>query len=434
MAEPRGLLIAAPASGSGKTFLTLALLRALRAAGVKVASAKAGPDYIDPRFHEAATGAPCPNLDPWAMAPAQLRALAAQSGGGADLMVIEGVMGLFDGAESGGGSSADLAALLGLPVVLVIDARRQAQSVAALVSGFAGFRADCNVAGIILNRVSSPRHRAILEAALAPLQIPVLGAVGEDPSLNIPSRHLGLVQAGEHEDLEQFLSEAARIAAAGIDLERFAALAAPLPMPASAPALAPLGSRIAIASDAAFSFAYPHLLAGWRHAGAELAPFSPLAGEAPDPAADAIFLPGGYPELHAGRLAASGRFLADLREAAARGVLVYGECGGFMVLGRGLIDAEGGRHAMAGLLPVETDFSRRSLHLGYRRLRHASPLPWAPALRGHEFHYSSLARQGQGEALFEVADSAGRDLGAAGLRLGSAMGSYIHVIAPEAAP
>jgi cobyrinic acid a,c-diamide synthase len=429
LAEPRALIVAAPASGAGKTLATLSVIGALRSAGREIASAKVGPDYIDPRFHEAATDRPCVNLDPWAMRPALIRQLAGKAAANADLLVVEGVMGLFDGAEDGTGSTADLAALLGLPVVLVVDARRQAQSVAALVKGFAEFRADCRVAGVILNRVASPRHRVLLEAALAALGIPALGALKEDPGMAMPSRHLGLVQAEEHEDLRAFLNQAAGCAAESVDLDRLAALAAPLP-PAGEPAapLAPLGQRIAIASDRAFGFAYPHLIDGWRAAGAEIRPFSPLADEAPATNADAVFLPGGYPELHAGRIAANATFLGGLRNAAERGALIYGECGGFMVLGEGLIDAEGTRHAMAGLLPIETSFAGRKLHLGYRRLEHDGALPWPKRLTGHEFHYSTIAREGAAEPLFAASDSAGRQIGPVGLKRGRIMGSYAHVI------
>jgi cobyrinic acid a,c-diamide synthase len=432
LAEPRALIVAAPASGAGKTLATLSVIGALRADGRKVASAKVGPDYIDPRFHAAATDRPCVNLDCWAMRPALIRALAGRAAVNVDLLVIEGVMGLFDGAEDGTGSTADLAALLGLPVVLVVDARRQAQSAAALVKGFAEFRADCRVAGIILNRVASPRHRVLLETALAPLGIPVLGTLFENPEMAMPSRHLGLVQAEEHEDLRAFLNRAAGCAADGIDLARLAALAAPLP-PAERPVtpLAPLGQRVAMASDRAFGFAYPHLTDGWAVAGAELKPFSPLADEAPAADADAVFLPGGYPELHAGRIAANASFLDGLRNAAERGALVYGECGGFMVLGEGLIDAQGTRHAMAGLLPIETSFADRKLHLGYRRLEHDGALPWPKRLTGHEFHYSTVARQGAAEALFAASDSAGRQIGPVGLKRGRIMGSYAHVIDAE---
>ena len=429
MADPCGLIVAAPASGAGKTLAVLSIIGALGATGRRVASAKVGPDYIDPRFHTAATGAACVNLDPWAMRPDLIRALAARTSAGADLMLVEGVMGLFDGAEDGSGSTADLAALLGLPVVLVVDARRQAQSVAALVKGFAEFRADCRVAGVILNRVASLRHRGILEAALGAIGMPVLGALREDPELAVPSRHLGLVQADEHADLRAFLARAAARAAEDIDLERFCALAAPLPPPnARVKQLAPLGQRIAVASDRAFGFAYPHLLEGWSEAGAEIKPFSPLADEPPDAGADAVFLPGGYPELHAGRIAGNAAFLEGLRAAAERGALVYGECGGFMVLGEALIDAEGEAHGMAGLLPIETSFAKRKLHLGYRQFEHSGPLPWPRRLRGHEFHYSTIAREGAAEPLYSARDSAGRQIGQLGLKRGRVMGSYAHVV------
>jgi cobyrinic acid a,c-diamide synthase len=436
LADPRGVIVAAPASGAGKTLVTLALIGALRAGGRRVASAKVGPDYIDPRFHAAASGRDCVNLDPWAMRPTLIRALASEAAVGADLLVIEGVMGLFDGAEDGSSSTADLAALLGLPVLLVVDARRQAHSVAALVKGFSDFRADCHIAGIILNRVASPRHRAILETALAPLDIPVLGALKEDPETAMPSRHLGLVQAEELEDLLALLDRAAASAAEAIDLERCTALAAPFHTGRDAvERLAPLGQRIALASDRAFGFTYPHLLGGWTAAGAELRSFSPLADEAPDADADAVFLPGGYPELHAGRIAQNETFLAGLRRAADRGALIYGECGGFMVLGEALIDAEGRGHAMAGLLPVETSFAKRRLHLGYRHLKHSGALPWPEHLKGHEFHYSTMAREGAAEPLFSARDSVGRQIGALGLRRGRVMGSYAHVIdAAEAGP
>lgn len=434
MAEARGLVIAAPASGSGKTLATLGLLRALARAGRQVASAKAGPDYIDPRFHEAASGRPCFNLDGWAMPPERIRALAALTGAHAELVVVEGVMGLFDGAGPGVGSTADLAEALDLPVVLVVDAKAQAQSVAPLVKGFAEYREGCDVAGVVFNRVGSAKHAAILHEAVAPLGIAVLGAVPNDSSIEMPSRHLGLVQAGEHQALDALLDRAADLIGGALDLDAVAALARPLPAhDGAAETLAPIGQRIAVARDEAFGFAYPHLLADWHAGGAEIHPFSPLAGEGPDAAADAVFLPGGYPELHGPRLAANNGFLDGLRAAAARGALVYGECGGFMVLGDYLIDAEGARHQMAGLLPVGTSFAERGLHLGYRRLRQDGALPWPRALRGHEFHYSRLDWQGEGEALFEAEDWQGQSVGAIGLRRGRVMGSYAHIIDREAA-
>ena len=420
----KAIVVAAPSSGSGKTLVTLGLLRALRNAGHRVASAKVGPDYIDPRFHEAATGRPCFNLDPWAMPPELIRGLVADLTRDIDVLVIEGVMGLFDGPQGAAGSTADLAALLGLPVVLVVDARHQSQSVAALVHGFSTFRQDVPVAGVILNRVASARHESILRGALGNS---VLGALRQDDSLKLPSRHLGLVQAEENQDLEAFIESAALAVARETNLDRFLTIAAQVPDESVIrDSLPPLAQRIAVARDTAFAFAYPHLLEGWRRAGAEILPFSPLADEAPAPEADAVFLPGGYPELHAGRLAANAAFLNGLR--AAKG-LVYGECGGFMVLGDALIDAEGVRHAMAGLLPLTTSFAARKLHLGYRQLQPLSGAPWAGQLRGHEFHYSTIAAEGAAERLFEAKDAAGNALPPMGLRRGPVMGSYAHIIA-----
>lgn len=416
----RGLILSAPASGSGKTTLTLGLLAALAEAGYPVRAAKSGPDYIDPRFHAAATGTECVNLDAWAMPPERLKALAAGPG----LLVVEGAMGLFDGAPPDGrGSTAHLAAILELPVVLVVDVARQAQSVAALVRGFATHAADVAVAGVILNRVGSPRHEAMLRRALAPLGIPVLGAVPRDVGLALPARHLGLVQAGEHPDLSGFLRHAAEIAAACCDLAGLALLSRPLPPPpATAPRLPPPAQRIALAADEAFAFAYPHLLRDWHEAGAEILPFSPLADEPPDSSADLVVLPGGYPELHAGRLAGNGRFIAGLRNARA----VYGECGGYMVMGAGLTDAQGTRHAMAGLLALETSFATRRLHLGYRQLR---PLggPFHGVLSAHEFHYATTLRA-EGDPLFEAWDAEGTQLPPMGLRHGLHAGSFAHVI------
>ena len=430
-----GLLIAAPASGAGKTTVTLALLRAVAREGVAVASAKAGPDYIDPAFHAAASGRPCVNLDPWAMRPELLRDLAARAVEGADAFVVEGMMGLYDGAADGTGSAADLTALLGLNVVLVVDCARQSHSVAALVRGFASHRPDVSLVGLILNRAGSQRHEGLLRDALDPLGIPVLGVLPRRDDLVLPERHLGLVQAGEHGDLAAFLDRAADWLSQDCDLAALRALAGPegsSPFGGSAPALPPLGQRIAVARDAAFAFAYPHLLAGWRSAGAQLSFFSPLADETPAAGADAVYLPGGYPELHAGRLAANRRFRDGVRSAAERGALVYGECGGYMVLGEALTDADGERHGMLGLLPLETSFAARRLHLGYRRLEPLGDLPWTMPLTGHEFHYATIAREGQGEQgaepLFAARDALGDGLGSAGLRAGNVMGSFCHVI------
>ncbi|WP_428699424.1 cobyrinate a,c-diamide synthase [Stappia sp.] len=423
-----GLVVAAPSSGAGKTVLTLALLRALARRGLRVASGKTGPDYIDPAFHAAASGRPCVNLDPFAMRGELLDRLAARQAVEADMVVIEGVMGLFDGAADGSGSTADLAARLSLPVMLVVDAAKQSQSVAALVRGFRDHRTDIDVAGVILNRTGSPRHETMLRAALGEIGMPVLGAIARDAALDLPERHLGLVQAGEHGDLAAFLDRAAERLEASCDLDALIRLARPVPAAGEASTLSPPGQRVAIARDIAFAFSYPHLLEGWRAQGAEITFFSPLADEGPDSDADAVYLPGGYPELHAGRIAAASTFRAGMHAAAARGALVYGECGGYMVLGDELVDAQGIRHAMLGLLPLETSFSTRKRHLGYRRLLAHAGAPWQGRLTGHEFHYSTLVREGEASRLFEARDAAGTLIGDVGLRVGRVMGSYIHLI------
>jgi cobyrinic acid a,c-diamide synthase len=427
----RGFIVAAPASGSGKTALTLGLLRALARDTLRLGAFKVGPDYIDPAFHAAAARRPSLNIDLWAMRPGTVARLLRRLDGDCDLIVGEGAMGLFDGAADGSGSTADVAALTGLPVVLAVDVRGQAASAAALLRGFMGHRADIQIAGVIFNRVGGPAHEAVLRRAVEPLGLPVLGIVPRDSAFALPDRHLGLVQAAEHAGLDDFIAGAARRLEACVDLARLRDLARPLRFADVAGAESrPLGQRIAVARDVAFSFAYPDRLAGWRRQGAELTFFSPLADEPPAADADAVYLPGGYPELHAGRLAAAGHFKAGLRDAAGRGAAIFGECGGYMVLGDGLVDAAGNAHAMAGLLHVASSFADRRLHLGYRQvvLKADCVLGAAGAVfRGHEFHYASLLRE-EGEPLFDAADSQGRPLGAMGLRRGSVLGSFCHLI------
>ncbi len=432
MAPPPTLIVAAPASGCGKTTVTLGLLRCLRNAGIRVASFKVGPDYIDPAFHAAAGGRPCFNIDPWAMRPETIAGTLRRAGEGADLLIGEGVMGLFDGASDGTGSTADLAALLGAPVVLVLDVRGQGASAAAVVNGFVSHRDDVAIAGVVMNRVGSAGHRRLLDRACADLGVPILGHLPRRSGLALPDRHLGLVQAGEHGDLEGFLETAAAAVGESLDIERLQSLArTPVTGTGAETAIPPLGQRVAVARDTAFAFAYPHVLEGWRAAGAEIGFFSPLADEAPGRHCDAIYLPGGYPELHAGRLAGNDIFLDGLRRAAAQGVAIYGECGGYMVLGRGLVDGDGHSHAMASLLPVETSFAERHLHLGYRKavLVGDGPLGAAgTAFRGHEFHYAATTGRPDGEPLFRCGDAGGSDLGAYGCRTGSVMGSFLHLI------
>ena len=420
----KGLILAAPASGAGKTTITLGLLRALKRAGHGVRSAKSGPDYIDPQFHAAATGQPCINLDAWAMKPDRLTNLAA----GPDDLLVEGAMGLFDGAPDGTGSTADLAKTLNLPVVLIVDAKAMSQSVAALVAGFANHDPRVSVAGIILNRMGSDRHRAMLETALAPLGIPVLGAIPRTDTLARPSRHLGLVQAGEMPDLDGFLNTAADLMSRHIDLAALRGLMRPLP--AAGQGIAPVGRArrtIAVARDAAFSFLYPHQLADWQAKGHRVRFFSPLADDPVPEEADRIFLPGGYPELYAAQLAANKTFIQSLRNAAQY-IDIYGECGGYMTLGEILIDADGTQHKMAGLLGLTTSFATRKLHLGYRRLQGLTDQPHlGKSYTAHEFHYATTL-DAQGTPLFAAHDAEGRDLGLTGLSEGRVAGSFAHII------
>ena len=428
MSLAKGLVIAAPRSGSGKTVITLGLLAALRRRGLVVAPAKTGPDYIDPAFLSRAALREAVNLDPWSMTAGRLKSLAATQATGADLLLVEGVMGLFDGAADNTGSTADLAELLELPVVLVVDAERQSQSVAPLVAGFANWRPGVRIAGVIFNRVASMKHERMLVEALAATGIACLGAIPRDAALVVPERHLGLVLPGEVAAFDNFLDTAAESIGSYVDLPRLEALAAPIADgESSAAALPPLGQRIALARDDAFAFLYPHLLDGWRAQGAELSFFSPLADEAPAPDADAVYLPGGYPELHGEKLAAANRFKDGLTAARDRGALLYGECGGFMVLGETLVDKAGQGHAMAGLLPVTTRIDRPKRILGYRRLVQSGDLPWPGRLNGHEFHYSS-AKQSRLTPLFAATDARGEALPPMGAVIGRVMGSYAHVV------
>jgi len=434
----RGFIIAAPHSGAGKTTVTVAVLAALARRGLNVRAAKAGPDYIDPAFHAAATGSASVNLDSWAMSGALLDSLLARAAEAADLLVIEGVMGLFDGAAGNDGrrgATADLAAHFGLPVVLVLDVEQQGQSAAAVVRGFAAHDPAVRIAGVILNRVAGERHRALVAGAIEAVGIAVFGAVPREAALALPERHLGLVQAGEHADLAALIGRLAAMAERHVDLNALLVASAPLATAATGgatrtPAVPPPGQRVALASDQAFSFVYPHVVNAWRSGGVEIMPFSPLADEAPPERADSCWLPGGYPELHAGALAVARRFCDGLRRFAETRP-VHGECGGYMVLGESLEDAAGKHHAMAGLLGHSTSFAKPNLHLGYRvaRLLSDGVLGAKGAIvRGHEFHYASLTAEGGDEAFAELSDDEGRTLGKSGGRRGSVTGTFFHVI------
>lgn len=434
----RGLIIAAPRSGSGKTTVALGVVAALAKRGVRVRAVKSGPDYIDPAFHAVASGHPGLNLDSFAMPPDLIDDLVGEAARDSELLIVEASMGLFDGITGTSrrtGAAADLAARLGLPVVLVLDISGQSQSAAAVARGFALHDPEVRIAGVVLNKVASERHCAQATEAIAAIGIPVVGAVMRDGSVSLPERHLGLVQAEEHPALTEHLDRLAQLAAAQIDLDVLAELAVPLAArEAAIVPLPPPGQRIALARDVAFSFTYEHVLAGWRRAGAEIVPFSPLADEAPPEDCDSCWLPGGYPELHAGVLANAGRFRAAMRSFAEHGKPIHGECGGFMVLGSGLEDAQGETHEMLGLLSHTTSFMRRKLNLGYRRATTLAPCAIGTVgkmLRGHEFHYASVTYPGDDAPLVALADGQGRQMGEAGARRGSVSGAFFHLIATE---
>lgn len=433
----RGLMIAAPRSGSGKTTVTLGLLRAFKRGGVDVVGLKSGPDYIDPAFHAAASGREGVNLDSWAMRPELLAALATQTVGESTLALCEASMGLFDGIPATGGrtgASADVAAALGMPVLLVIDVSGQAQSAAAIVKGCGSYDERLKVAGVIVNRVGSERHRRLVGDAIEAMGVPIIGALPRNETIALPERHLGLVQAGETEALETRLEAIADFIEAHLDCGRVLALAVDLSLASSAArliAVRPPGQRIALARDAAFSFIYPHLVRGWRAAGAEIVPFSPLADEPPPSNCDVCWLPGGYPELHAGQLAAAARFREGLRRFAETRP-AHGECGGYMVMGQSLTDASGVVHPMAGLIGVETSFAKRRMTLGYREARLATDCALGAAgavLRGHEFHYATIIASGADEPFAFVRDVYGAPEAPAGSRRGRATGSFFHLIA-----
>jgi cobyrinic acid a,c-diamide synthase len=435
--NPPGLLVSAPSSGTGKTTVMLGLLRALRDDGLVVQPFKSGPDYIDPAFHHAASGRPSFNIDTWAMDDALLQAIGGQSDG-AHICIAEGSMGLYDGVatrgQTGFGSSAETAQRMGWPVILVIDAGGQAQSAAATALGFQAYMPDLPIAGVILNRVASPRHERLIRRGMDHVGLNVLGVLPRRGDLALPERHLGLIQAMEHPDLEAAIVGYASFLRENVDLDaiRAAALAGPARMGGALSK--PPAQRIALARDAAFSFTYPHLLKGWREAGAEIIPFSPLANEEPDKDADLVWLPGGYPELHAGVLASAGKFRAALhRHAQTRPV--HGECGGYMALGAGLIDKDGVRHQMAGLLGLETSYEKRKFNLGYRRAVLSENMPGfaaGTALRGHEFHYSSIVQQPD-PPLAEVADADGNPVAQSGSIRGNVTGTFFHMITEDVA-
>ena len=443
MAVPT-IIIAGTGSGTGKTTVVCAVACALAERGVDVRLFKAGPDYLDPTFHEAALGRPSRNLDGWMAGPAGVSAAFSRGTaalGRPGVAIVEGVMGLFDGRDptSLAGSGAELAGLLGAPVVLVVDAGGMARSAAAVVEGFANHSDAVDVRGVIFNRVGSARHTLLIEEALAaartPLPVAALGGLSRNEALFLPSRHLGLMAARVSASTR---TEAARVrwrqelaawATAHLDLDGLLALADEASGPRlSPPALKPAGrARIGLALDDAFHFYYPDNLDLLRAAGAELVPFSPLADAALPADLDGLLLGGGYPEEHAEALSAGAAMRAAVRAFCAAGRPVYAECGGLMYLGESLQDAAGRRHDMVGALPLHTGMDRKLRSLGYREVTTTQDTILGPAgtvFRGHEFHYSSLRESGGCQQVYRWTGR--RGTGTAGFAQGATLASYIH--------
>ncbi|MFN0145079.1 MAG: cobyrinate a,c-diamide synthase [Dehalococcoidia bacterium] len=427
----KGLIIAGTQSGVGKTTVTVGLIGVLRERGVSVAPFKAGPDYIDPTYHAAAAGVPSRNLDTWMMPVAAVRRSLSRAASRADLAVIEGVMGLFDGrtGEDDAGSTAHLAKLLGLPVVLVVDAAAMGRSAAAMVLGYRQFDPGVQLAGVILNNLGSEGHFAIVRNGIErQAHVRVLGGLYRDTALALPERHLGLIPAVERPP-EEALSAAAAAVARGVDIDALLALAAELPTSVVAEPLPAPEQRvpIAVAVDRAFSFYYEDGLDALRDAGAEVLPFSPLADTSLPCGARGLYIGGGFPEVFAVELAANAAMQHALRSFAAAGHPIVAECGGHMYLGEELIDVAGRAHAMAGLTPVRSTMQGTRLTLGYRvarALRDGPLFAAGESFRAHEFHLSATSQAAHPDAAWEVIEPA---IGLSGFARGNLVGSYLHL-------
>ncbi len=421
--KPR-FLIGAPASGSGKTTLTMGVLRALQRQGLQVQPFKCGPDYIDTRFHEAATGRASVNLDTWLASEAHVRELFARYGADADVCVVEGVMGLFDGYDRSAGSCAEIARLLDLPVVLVAGARSTSYTLAAQLYGMQHFRPDLRFAGVIFNQVGSPRHERLLRQAAEDAGLPCLGALPRSQELEIPSRHLGL-RLSDDAEMVAWTERAATLVEQHVNLQELldrtdADFPAPVPNPV--PPLrcaAPL--RLAVARDAAFNFTYRENLARLAQAGT-VTYFSPLAGDEL-PEADLIYFPGGYPELYAPELSRQTRLRKQVRDYALSGGRILAECGGMIWLTEAIDCVEGGSFPMCGVLPCAATMEGARLHMGYRRLEDDRGRTW----KGHEFHYSSLVGAECIPSMARQFNAAGEAVDTPLFRVGNVVAGYTHL-------
>ncbi|MBL0087363.1 MAG: cobyrinate a,c-diamide synthase [Ideonella sp.] len=432
------LLVSAAHKSSGKTTLSIGLVAALTERGRVVQPFKKGPDYIDPMWLARAAGRPCFNLDPYLMDDASIADLFAGQSIGADLALVEGNKGLYDGlALDGSNSNAAVARRLGLPVLLVIDARGMTRGIAPLILGYQAFDREVNIAGVILNRLGGSRHESKLRAVIEHYtDVPVLGAVAEDARLSMTERHLGLMPCAEVEGAEAHVREIGRIVAAQVDLGRVQALAAAAPpqprtgAPAPAAPMRRADVRIGIARDRAFGFYYPDDLAALQAAGAELVPVDTLQDERL-PAIDGLFIGGGFPETCMDALEANAALRGELRQAIAAGLPVHAECGGLMYLSRS-ITWQGRTARMVGAIPGDTVMHAKPVGRGYVHLQETGAMPWGTAdggiVRGHEFHHSSLENLDPGVAFaYRVRRGHGVDGQHDGVLVHNALASYAHL-------
>jgi cobyrinic acid a,c-diamide synthase len=432
----KAIVIAGTASGVGKTTIATGLMGALVARGLRVQGFKVGPDYIDPTYHTQVTGRPSRNLDTWLLPASTLRAVFGRACASADVAVVEGVMGLYDGRHGAGeeASTAAVAKLLDLPVVLVLDAARQARSAAATVLGFRQFDRDLRLVGVILNRIGSDAHQeTVREAVESATGLPVLGALRRDAVLGLPERYLGLVPRFEDSGAAEFFGRAATAVDAAVDLRRLLDLAevgtvnsGAARSPFAAPPARPR-ARLALARDRAFGFYYADALDLLTHLGLEIVEFSPLKDAALPADCNGVYLGGGFPELFGAELAANTSLIRDLRAAARSGLPMYAECGGLMYLARGVTDAEGRRHMLTGLIPAEVTLADARLTLGYRTAvatRDSLLLRRGESVQGHEFHYSRLTPSRGVPGAYAVA---GRAPERDGYARANILASYLHL-------
>lgn len=433
------VIIAGTGSGVGKTTFTLGLIAAFRARGLRVQPFKCGPDYLDPTYHTLAASAPCRNLDTWMLEPEVTTGLYTCAVAGADVAVIEGVMGLHDGRGGAGerGSTAEVAKLLRAPVVLVIDAGRLSRSAGAMVLGYQAFDPDVWIAGVLLNQVGTERHRHwVAEGIGERTTIPILGYLPKQAPVALPERHLGLVPAREVEDVAGSLAAIREQVEATVDVEGILTLARTAePIPAAGRALFPetppqTEVRIGLAHDAAFGFYYEDNLDLLRAWGAELVAMSPLQDRTFPAELQGLYIGGGFPELHAGRLAANRSFRQQIAEAAGDGMPVYAECGGLMYLAESLVDREGERHAMVGAVPGTSVMERSRVRMGYVRATAVRDSILAQAgvtVKGHEFHWSSMAPPDPRDAAYRIPGDGARLEGIVGGPTGNILASYLHL-------